>query len=201
MDGMLQDLQATAVSDSLIISIPSTNKVAASALIAAMHGFQYGLLWPGRHLLRGYMALGRLYHKDEFVFGDGYIRAWKGEQGLTNGSPRIVLDPELANYTLSWADRESQEGKVSAFDSLRQDSCDGLWFIDYLKPVGTRNKDNPEKLRTAREEIREWIKNQKEVYQADHRVSSKYHWLEQYEAATRTEFENLLSERSRGRSN
>jgi hypothetical protein len=42
------------------------------------------------------MAPGKLYHKDEFIFGEAFIRAWKGEQGLTNGPLRIVLDPELA---------------------------------------------------------------------------------------------------------
>ena len=143
------------------------------------------------------MARGRLYHKDEFIFGEAFIRACKGEQGLKNGPPRIVLDPELAAYALETGADKSTDGYPSAFEYLHQDPCDGLWFIDYLKPIGTRNEDKPEELRTAREEIRKWIKKQKADHQADHHVCSKYQWLEQYEVATRTEFENLLSERSR----
>jgi hypothetical protein len=198
MDEGLQDLQATVVSDSLIISMPWRSNVGATVLILAMHSFQYGLLWHGGHLLRGYMARGRLYHKDEFVLGEGYIRAWRGEQGLKNGPPRIVLDPGLVAYELEMGADKPPDGWASAFEYLRQDSCDGHWFIDYLKPVGLRIKDSAESLRTARAEIHEWIERQQNAHQADHRVGSKYHWLEQYEVATRTSFENILSERSRG---
>jgi hypothetical protein len=200
MDGRLRALQATAVSDSLIISIPWQSEVGASALIAAMSAFQYDLLWRGGHLLRGYLARGQLYHKDEFVFGEGYIRAWKGEEGLKNGPPRIVLDPELAAYALERGEDKPPDGYHSAFEYLHQDPCDGLWFIDYLKPVGTRKKDSAESLRTARGNIREWIKRQQDAYQADHHVGSKYHWLEQYEITTRAGFEALLLEREGGRS-
>jgi len=199
MDGrLLQDLQAAAVSDSLIISIPWQSEVGAFALIAAMHSFQYGLLLRGGRLLRGYLARGRLYHKDEFIFGEAFIRAWRGEQGLKNGPPRIVLDPGLAAYELEMGADRPPDGWASAFEYLRQDACDGLWFIDYLKPIGVPSTDSPQELRAAREEIREWIKNQKKVYQTDHHVSSKYHWLEQYEAATCEESERILSRRERG---
>lgn len=200
MGGRLQDLQATAVSDSLIISIPWQSEVGASALIAAMHSFQYDLLLRGGRLLRGYLARGRLYHKDEFIFGEAFIRAWQGEQGLKNGPPRIVLDPGLAAYELEMGANKPPDGWASAFEYLRQDACDGLWFIDYLKPIGVPGTDGPQELRTAREEIREWIKNQKKVHQADHRVSSKYYWLEEYEEATCEGFESLLSKSARGRS-
>lgn len=195
MNGDLQELQATAVSDTLIISIPLESTLAATALILPMHSFQYSLLRYKDHLLRGYMALGRLYHKDEYIFGEAFIRAWEGEQGLKNGPPRIVLDPQLAAYALEMGAREPPDGSRSAFEYLRQDPCDGLCFIDYLKPIGIRNHDRPEKLRTERKEIRKWIKQQKADHQADHHVCSKYHWLEQYETDTQSEFEELLSER------
>ena len=103
---------------------------------------------------------------------------------MKNGPPRIVLDPVLAAYVLKKGADKPSDGSYSAFNELRNDPCDGLWFIDYLKPVGTRSEDDAEELRTARKAICEWIKSQKEIHQADHRVRSKYHWLEQYEAAT-----------------
>lgn len=196
MNGDLQELQATAVSDTLIISIPLKSNLAATALILAMHSFQYSLLRYEVHLLRGYMAPGRLYHMDEYIFGEAFIRAWEGEQGLKNGPPRIVLDPKLAAYALKMGANKPPDDSRSAFEYLRQDPCDGLWFIDYLKPIGIRSLDRPEKLRTEREGIREWIKKQKEHHHTDHHVKLKYHWLEQYEAATHEEFENLLAERS-----
>lgn len=198
MDGSMGELQATAVSDSLIISIPWDSKVGATALSLAMHYFQYDLLLRGGCLLRGYMAQGKLYHRDELVFGEGHIRAWRGERELKNGPPRIVIDPELVTYARERGTDKPPEGNVSTFEYLRQDACDGLWFIDYLKPVGVPGTNSPQELQTARREIREWITKQQDFYQTDHHVASKYHWLEQYEAVTRSEFESLLSERSRG---
>ena len=44
MNGELQGLQATAVSDTLIISMPLESNLGATALILPMHSFQYGLL-------------------------------------------------------------------------------------------------------------------------------------------------------------
>ncbi|MCK4393189.1 hypothetical protein KAX17_09825 [Candidatus Bipolaricaulota bacterium] len=114
-------LETTSISDSLVMSIPWLSKYAACYMISAMHSFQYGLLIHRYHLLRGYLARGWLYHKDEFVFGEGYIRAWKGEQGLKNGSPRIVLDPKLAAYVLEMGADKPPDGFHSAFEYLRQD--------------------------------------------------------------------------------
>ena len=195
MDGLLLDFQAVAGSDSVVISMPWNSGVGATALIEAIGGLQYGLLLHAKHLLRGYMARGRLYHKDEFIFGEAYIKASKGEQGLRNGPPRIVVDPELAEYALKHGAAKPPNGQYSAFSELRRDPCDGLWFIDYLKPVGTRSEGKPQELQAAREEIRRWIGSQKRHHQADHHVGSKYQWLEQYEAATRAEFESLLLSR------
>ena len=193
MDGILQDLQATAVSDSLIISIPGQSEGGASALILAMHSFQYALLCRARHLLRGYLAPGRLYHKDEVIFGEGYIRALNGELGLKNGPPRIVLDPDLAAYALAMGSTKPKDGYISAFEALRHDVYDGLWFIDYLKPMNLRDEDSLKEIREDRERILLWIKTQQETYEKEHHVKAKYVWLEQYEATTRAEFERILA--------
>jgi len=87
MDGTLQDFRATAVSDSLIIPMPWRSKGAAVALIEAMSDLQYGMLLNAGRLLRGYLTRGRLHHKGEAIFGEGYVRAYQGEQGLKSGPP------------------------------------------------------------------------------------------------------------------
>ncbi len=194
LDGMLQELAATVVSDSLIVSMPWHSEVAATALIHAMHHFQYKLLLHTGHVLRGYMSRGMLYHKDALLFGEGYIRAWKGEQEQKNGPPRIVLDPELAEYALSIGANQPKDGYVSAFEALRYDDYDGLWYIDYLKPLNLRDEHNLEERRADREKIRVWIQKQKATHQRDYHICSKYYWLEQYESSTRAEFKNSLSE-------
>ncbi len=198
LDGVLDELKAFAISDSLVISMPWQSRGAATALIAAMHGFQYGMLLRAGHLLRGFMTRGKLLHVDQFVFGEGLIRACNGETDLKGGPPRIVLDPQLAESVLARGADSPPLGMSSAFDMLRRDPCDGRWFIDYLKPVGVLEKENPDELRADRERIRQWTTDRATTHQADSRIFSKYFWLREYERSTRSEFSDLLEQMEDG---
>jgi hypothetical protein len=193
-DGMLDELKAFAVSDSLVISMPWRSRVAATALIIAMHDFQYEMLLRAGHLLRGFMTRGKLLHVDRFVFGEGLVRACRGEAALKGGPPRLVLDPQLAESALARGVDRPRPGMSSAFDMLRRDPCDGRWFIDYLKPVGVPERKDLDDLRADRERIEKWTIDRARMHAGDPHISSKYGWLGEYERNTRSEFNDLLKQ-------
>jgi hypothetical protein len=194
-DGRLRDLRASAISDSLVVSLPFRSSVAATALVLAMHDFQYGLLLRKGRLLRGYMTRGAIYHSSGLLFGDGHLRAFEGEQRQANCPPRIVVDPELIEAARRQGAEHPPSGYATVFDTLRQDSSDGQWFIDYLKPVGLRSVDPEGILRSERARLQETLREQVEAHQKEARIGSKYVWLEAYESASRHDFELTLSKR------
>lgn len=180
LDGILDEFRAMTISDSVVITMPWQSEVAATALIAAIHGFQYGLLLNMKQLLRGYMSRGRVYVGQGLLFGDGFTRAYRGEQSL-KGPPRIVLDPDLVQCALSRGAASPPLGESSAFDYLRMDD-DGHWFIDYLKPVGLHAQYSPEQVRANREAIRRAIREGIEAWESEENTLEKYRWLGKYEA-------------------
>jgi len=197
MDGRFADLKATAVSDSLAVSLPFRSDVAAISLAFLMHGFQYDLFLHTGHLLRGYMTRGALYHEDGILFGEGHLRALEGEERLLKGGPpRIVIDPELVALAQAQGAEHPPAGWSSVFEALRQDQCDGHWFIDFLKPIGLPGEGRAEVLRNDRGRLRALIASQIEAHRKDRRVRAKYAWLRQYEAISRADFDSLLAARS-----
>jgi hypothetical protein len=198
LDGMLDKLKAFAISDSLVISMPWQSSVAATALITAMHSFQYEMLLRAGHLLRGFMTRGKLFHVDQFLFGEGFVRAYNAEIGLKGGPPRIVLDPQLIEFALARGADSPPVGVSSAFNMLRRDPRDGKWFIDYLKPVGVLEKESPDELRVERKQVRQWVRERAVTYQDEQSIAEKYTWLAEHERSTRAEFLSLLQNREKG---
>ena len=91
--GLLKNLRITAISDSIIVTMPYHDPVCAIALIKILHQFQYDLLAAGfETLLRGYIIRSLVYHKYNIIFGKGYSDAYIKEKEIGH-APRIVIDP------------------------------------------------------------------------------------------------------------
>ena len=177
-EGILADLSATAVSDSIIVSVPFNGPAAAMKFVAMLHYLQYNLLVGFQAPLRGFVTRGPLYHHDGILFGAGFMAAYRGES--TAKFPRVVVDPQIIEHARSVIEAvESLEAKVSIFDYLDEDS-DGCFFIDYLKPVGAV-ANNPE-IDSAAEHrrIRNFTALCLRQFADNRRILPKYEWLQAY---------------------
>jgi len=191
-ENLLAKLRASAVSDSLIISIPYQHIAAACALAIASHSFQYHLLLYTGNLMRGYMCRGPLYHSSDLCFGKGFQDAYAGEQQL-KGPPRVVIAPALIDSAIAAGAHTSVPGYISLFDYLRQDPCDGHWHIDYLKPVGLLAGESADQLRIDRKSIASWAEKRATECSSQH-VADKYRWILNYERDTRDAFDKMIDQ-------
>jgi hypothetical protein len=179
------NLNITAVSDSVIFSIPFSDPTCVVSLFSLLHRFQYELLIKYKTLLRGYVTRGFVYHKDNIIFGRGYSEAYK-QAGKIGHAPRIVLAPMLVEDAKKHlSNNQDGEDDMSIFDFLIKDSCDGSYFIDYLKPIGNlAGKIPKEQYIAERNNIRGFIETNMTNNSKDDEVIRKYHWLNNYYSST-----------------
>ncbi|MCK4841998.1 MAG: hypothetical protein KAT04_08955 [Methylococcales bacterium] len=179
--GILKDYKFTAISDSIIVSVPFTDPVCTVGMLSILHNLQYELLATDfKTLIRGYITKGSVYHKDGVIFGAGYSDAYKGER-MIGGAPRIVVDPKIVKSGRRVVDAYDGESKmVTIFDYLSEDISDGFYFIDYLKPVGSQRELPNEQLLFERESIKEFVMQSLSKYDDVHSIRPKYKWLENY---------------------
>lgn len=94
---MADGFRCTAISDSVIISYPCTS-ASLSMLIIELALIQWDLLWKWNYLIRGYIAIGRCYHEEGIVLGQGYMDACNGaEKNPDHKNPCIAFDKEILN--------------------------------------------------------------------------------------------------------
>jgi len=178
---ILEEFRFTAISDSIIVTVPFKNKICTTGMLHILHKIQYEMLGTEfKTLVRGYITRGPVYHKNGLIFGAGYSDAYKGERKI-GGAPRIVLDPKIVKD----AERvirsiESTEKQVTALDFLTEDKSDGFHFIDYLKPIGSQEELPKQQLCGERESIKKFIDVSLSKYQDECMIYAKYKWLEQY---------------------
>jgi hypothetical protein len=175
--------ELTAVSDCLIISVPYENEIATYGLLSILHTLQYELIATSfKTLVRGFITKGKVYHKNGILFGEGYSNAYKSESQL-GGPPRIVVSPEItskANITIEDAQEKQDIEIKTIFDLLTKDPSDGLYFIDYLNPVGTQSLSSKEQLRDEMLSVKDFILEQVDSSDQNINILQKYNWLNWY---------------------
>ena len=187
-----EHLTITAISDSIIVSMPYHSPYCAMALITVIQKFQYDLIATSfQTLLRGYLTRGRVYHKDQIIFGKGYSDAYRKEKEIGH-APRIVLDPQIIDDGKEKVFNYRGKEKVDhIFNYIIQDACDGYYFIDYLKPVGLQIGVRKENLIEEREKVKLFIENNLKLYRNAEKIYRKYMWLKNYFSLTEHYFEKL----------
>jgi len=185
-------LTITAVSDSIIVSMPYQAPACAMTLIVVIQKIQYDLITTSfETLLRGYLTRGHVYHKDQIILGKGYSEAYRKEREIGH-APRIVIDPEIIEdgreKVLNYKGKEEVD---HIFNYIIQDTCDGYYFIDYLKPVGLQVGLSIEQLIAERNNLKNYIDNCLKLYRSDEKINRKYKWLSNYFSLTEHYFEKL----------
>lgn len=165
------DAQATAFSDSIVISDDATpigigGTLARSALLASW------LLQDGL-TCRGAVTVGPTHHRDGLLLGPGLIHAYDLEKGSAI-YPRILVTEQLADM-----------GQPYEGVRLKRDS-DGFWFIDvfhqFQKVRGfegtlaslfySSDYDLAQFLK-----VRVFLETQLLKFRGKERIFSKYYWL------------------------
>lgn len=125
-------IRHTILSDSVIVYIKSNIDDAFAALIDICNKLQYSLANRDKPiLLRGAIAIGDLYHKNDIIYGNGLSSAYLLESNLAK-YPRIIftgdtLERGLKNTKYMFPDMEG-------IMRLYQEDDDALYFTDYLSP-------------------------------------------------------------------
>ena len=159
---LYSNFNCTSISDSIILSAPYTSSDDVFFMLLLLHRLQFEVLFNiEKTLLRGFVTIGPVYHKESVIFGTGYSSAYECERTIGH-APRIVVSPEI----------------LKSFSSgcmcLKKDT-DGYYFIDYLNPLTVR-KHSAEK----RKSIEEFIRSKLEEFGSNLKVYPKYKWLENY---------------------
>ncbi|MGL1904449.1 MAG: hypothetical protein OCC49_20115 [Fibrobacterales bacterium] len=168
--------EVTAISDSVIVSVPFDEPLALISMIHYLSHLQFGLIGrKDKMLLRGYVNVGMVYHKNGIVFGEGYSKAYAMESKI-DSAPRIVISPELIDTHSKPIETISSNGIESIYDYLIEDPSDGLYYIDYLQPHGNEDYD----IYRILLRIQKFIHEKLAMHVSQPRIYMKYKWLENY---------------------
>ena len=182
---VFENITVTAISDSIIVTMPYHDPICAMAIITIIQKFQYDLIATSfETLLRGYLNRGLVYHKDGIIFGKGYSEAYRKEREIGH-APRIVIDPIIIeDGKIKVSNYKGKEEVDHIFNYLIKDASDGYYFIDYLKPVGLQVGVPREQLIAERKVIKDLIDNSLKFYKDDEKITRKYNWLYNYFSLT-----------------
>ncbi len=131
------DVQWSAFSDTIVISVPETRMAGLYAAVVGTQRLCQRLLEVGA-LSRGGIVIGPLYHKDGVVFGEAMIEAYQIEQYVAR-VPRIAVSPELA---AEWKACFGRPGGLVALKDVIKRDADGVWFIDLFHFPPNDSLDN-----------------------------------------------------------
>ena len=170
---IMKSLEVTAISDSLIISVQFDPEQPQTILgfLYYLKSLQLRFVGEYKTLVRGYVCAGKMYHRDNVVFGVPYMKAHKSERNVN--WPKIAIDPEL-EATIQQAESDT---KYTDEKELTCRDEDVWWFVNCLQdpnlPVG-----NTFPYSYLLPQITEWLWERLRTERD--RVLEKYRWLEGY---------------------
>lgn len=154
------NVDVTFVSDCIILS--SSNLT----MLCSFAGFIQFSFLLSEGLTRGYITKGKICHypNQNVIFGDAYIRAYKGEKNAIY--PRIIIDNNIL-----------YEFKNPSIQKALYKDFDGLYCLHYLM----KTPFDPEKsVDDSKKFVNSFIKKRKEEFKNNENILKKYLWLENY---------------------
>lgn len=137
----IKGIMMTSISDSLIFSISVKERGAMNKLTKLISGFVQSLLLQYGLLLRGGIAVGKLYHDGEIVYGPGLVKAYELESKLAI-YPRIIMDSSDFEVSILSCTNISRsvlrEGFISTEDGFLMWDC--LRYTEQHQLVLCRSK-------------------------------------------------------------
>lgn len=177
-----KDIKVTTFSDSLIISYPADYKGGLFYIILDLIYLQFNFSQLGV-IIRGGIAIGKLRHIREEIFGPAMNEAYSLESQKAI-YPRIVIEQETINTALERTydkdfpkEYSLNSEKDDVISLLRQDD-DGLFYLDFLRQYD--EFEYPEDYYQMLSTIGNVIQNGKSLAKDNPKLSVKYEWLGNY---------------------
>lgn len=90
-DFKVKNVMISSISDSIVLSIRVNEKNAMNKIMRMIASITGTLLCQSQILLRGGIAVGKLYHDRQIVFGPALVKAYQLENNIAV-YPRVVID-------------------------------------------------------------------------------------------------------------
>lgn len=174
-------LEISIFSDNAVLSIPLDDEFGNVYIITMVEFLQRELLKLG-YLVRGGMSVGKLYHKDNIVFGPALVEAVNIEK--TTIYPRISFTAktyEKIDNSLKKNGNYACINDIKDFNGLiikyKDEILNEFYYLDFLSQSG--EFDKPEYYLEYIQEVKKIIEKEKTKIIDSHTLD-KYKWFEIY---------------------
>lgn len=124
----LSGVMMTSISDSIVISVKISNPSAMNKIVRMVTVLVQSLLSYAGILLRGGIALGKVFHDEEVVYGPGLVNAYELESKLAI-YPRIIISEKDLDEIVY---QHKQISAESNYEKFKKDK-DGMLYLDIFK--------------------------------------------------------------------
>ena len=163
--------RVTQFSDSIVVSYELTEPGAVFDMLYDIYMLQIELIQHG-FLVRGAIAIGKLFHDDEIVFGPALVEAAELEK-LAMYS-RVILGRDIVD--LGSVDLNGDRSRV--VKTLVKRDLDGMYFIDYFGVSPGEFDDDWDGVYQHFIELREMIKRMSQLTR-NPSIKLKHSWMRQ----------------------
>lgn len=122
----IEKIHYKVMSDTICIYIETEIENSFTALIAVCDYLQVRLLrMPTPMLSKGALVKGKIYHSDDILFGEGFVRAYNMQEN--NHLPRVIIDDDVVKTY-----KPSGESGQQYLDDFIIKDVDNNYTSDYL---------------------------------------------------------------------
>lgn len=124
----LSGVMMTSIYDSIVISVKISDPSAMNKIVRMVTVLVQSLLNYAGILLRGGIALGKVFHDEEVVYGPGLVNAYELESKLAI-YPRIIISEKDLDEIVY---QHKQVSAESNYEKFKKDK-DGMLYLDIFK--------------------------------------------------------------------
>lgn len=182
LESYIKDIKVKAFSDNVIFAIPVGNKVKTLfAMCNIISAFQNILISRYKWLSRGGITIGDLFINDNFVWGEGLLRAYYLESKVAL-YPRVIIDRSIIYEVENITDMYDRM-TVSNLKVLQD--FDNYYFVDY-SPLDCEEAYNTLFADLLNDLYEELISENETSH--DERIFQKLVWLKKYSEYLKKKF-------------
>ena len=126
----LPDFRSQSISDAVALST-AVRPEGIESLFLNISNLAVRLL-PYGYFIRGSIVKGKLYHRDNTVFGEALVRAYDFESKIAN-FPRVIISRDV-ELDVELAERAGYHGGMQSLRKFVLQADDGPFYLNVLQP-------------------------------------------------------------------